>query len=401
MRIGTNSATDTPERKELRNQFRRLLGESWSDEHVRQHADGNTADGLRLHTLLQEDMGLSALTTPDRHGGLGGGMVEAAIAAEELGAAVAPSRLFAATMAARLLVGSRDSSLARLWERALAEGTPVALLWPGNDPTWDVRRIEAATVRGRTLRGGFDFVPELAGAELLLCPAVRDGQSGLAIVRPNTGDGAVQVRPLRALDPFRPLGNVTLSAQDCEWVAIPHAVELFTETLAAGAVVLAAEMVGAARAGLERMVTYAQQRTQFGKTIGSFQALKHRMVDVLVAWEAARALTYRAADQFDEADRGASAESSEHVPLARMAKAAASDALRISSKESIQVHGGIGFTWENPVHFYLKRWASSARLFGAPNQLRALVYQSAVGATATPDVPLDDLGPRTLADSKP
>jgi alkylation response protein AidB-like acyl-CoA dehydrogenase len=377
MQLEINSATETAERKELRSNFRRLLARSWSDEHVRERADGKLDNGEALRSALRDGMGLYALTVPEEHGGLGGGLVEAAIAAEELGAAMAPSRLLTATMMARLLMSSRDRSLAGLLERTVADNLPGAVLWPGDDATWDVTQISAAAVTGSVVQGTFAFVPEVDRSGFLLCPAAKQGRIGLAVLEPPLTAG-VEIRNLRPLDLYRPLDDITLAA-GCEWFDLAAPVPVFTETVAAGSIVLAAEMIGGARACLERMVTYAQQRRQFGKPIGTFQALKHRMVDVLVAWEAARALTYRAAAQFDDAvSRGQAA--AENVSMVRMAKSAASDALRIASAECIQVHGGIGFTWENPVHLYLKRWATSARLFGSPDQHRLLVYRSANAA---------------------
>jgi alkylation response protein AidB-like acyl-CoA dehydrogenase len=372
------SGNETDERKELRSQLRRLLAKYWDDEHIRAYADGDTADGLKLMSVLQDDMALNALMAPEEYGGVGGGCVEMVIAMEELGAAMVPSRLLAATMASRLLVACRNRRLGEILRRALATGSPSAVLWPGDDATWDVRQISTAVVNERAVRGSFRFVPEIDHSSLLLCPATKGGQYGLAVLGAPVRDEGLKMRGLRSPDLFRPLRMVTVSLEDCEWVGLAEPTGIFAEMVAAGAVVLAAEMIGSARGCLERMGSYAQQRHQFGKPIGTFQALKHRIVDALVAWEAARAVTYRAAARFDAPTDG-NREATECVRQARMAKAAASDALRMASKECIQVHGGIGFTWENPVHFYLKRWATSARLFGSANQLRLRVYQDAVG----------------------
>jgi alkylation response protein AidB-like acyl-CoA dehydrogenase len=210
---------------------------------------------------------------------------------------------------------------------------------------------------------------------VLLCPARRDGQYGIAVVEPDAAAGGVSTRPVPAIDLFRPVQDVAVRVSDWRWLATDHTA--FTEAVAAGAVVLAAEMVGGARACLDRMVTYSKQRRQFGKQIGTFQSLKHRMVDVLVEWEAARAATYRAAKQLDASGR-AGGDPADCIATARMAKAAASDALRVAARLCIHVHGATGVTWENPIHFYLKRWASSARLFGEPDQHRVHVYEHAV-----------------------
>ncbi|BBZ15496.1 hypothetical protein BST20_06460 [Mycobacterium branderi] len=391
--VTLNTGNETFERRELRTQFRRLLAKSWGDERIRQYADGHADCGAELARSLRDDMALHALTIPVDQGGLGGGCVEAAIAAEELGAAMAPSRLLATTMVAHLLSAARGSELAELLPR-IADGVPGTLLWSGDDAVWDVRQAPTATVSGRAVHGTFAFVPELENSGLLLVP-VRDGERyGIAVAGPGNDAPGIQIRPMRVLDVFRPLTTVSVSLEDVEHVSWTEPGPLFSQTLAAGAIVLAAEMIGASRACLERMAIYAQQRHQFGRPIGTFQALKHRIVDVLVSLEASRALTYRAAGRFDDMVAG-NADAAEGITSARMAKAAAGDTLRKASKECLQVHGGIGFTWENPLHFYLKRWASSARLLGSPNQLRALVYRSVIGAgkdTAAKDAAFEQLG---------
>jgi alkylation response protein AidB-like acyl-CoA dehydrogenase len=369
---------EAPERRELRSQLRRLLGNCWSDEHVRQYADGDPAVATRLATVLSDEMCLHALTAPESLGGLGAGCIEAAIVAEELGAAMAPSRILATTMVSQLLAAGRQPSLAGLLEQVTSGQALATLAWPGDDATWDVRRIGAPAVQDHVLAGTFGFVAEFDASALLLCPALHGGQYGIAALGPSSGQAGLTARAARPLDVFRPLHDISVSGTTAQWMAVASP-DAFTGAIAAGAIVLSAEMTGAARACIERMVTYSKQRQQFGKQIGTFQSLKHRMVDVLVEWEAARALTYRAASQLDAAAARDDA-GTDWIAMARMAKSAASDALRLAAKECIHVHGAIGITWESALHFYLKRWASSARLFGSPDQHRALVYQDAVAS---------------------
>lgn len=373
--LGGEDRTD--EQKDLRAELRRLLTRLWSDDHTREFADGDRTTGVKLTSVLENDMALGALTVPEEFGGHGGGCVEAAIAAEELGAAAAPSRLLSTTMSAHLLLTSRDTVLERVLRRMLGDGTPPAVVWPAQDATWDLRQIDPVRIAGGRATGSFRFIAEIGDASLLLAPARRGNEFGLFLVDASGQAAGVDVRPAKGADVLRPLGELDLSVGGGEWVELDDPYRVFSETVALGSIVLAAEAIGAARSCIERMVTYAQQRQQFGRTIGSFQALRHQIVDALVSWEMARAMTYRAAGGFDAMAAGR-LPIDEFEPMARMAKAAASDALGTASETCIHVYGAIGFTWENPVHIAFKRWAASAQIFGSPTEQRVRVCQHAI-----------------------
>lgn len=373
--LGGEDRTD--EQQALRAELRRVLTRLWSDDHTREFADGDPTMGAKLASVLENDMALGALTVPDEFGGHGGGCVEAVISAEELGAATAPSRLLATTMSSHLLLASRSAALEEVLRRVVRDGTPAAVVWPADDATWDARQIAPVIVRNGVATGEFRFVAEAFSSSLLLVPARRANDLGLIVLDVSRLQPGVDLRPTKGADVLRPLGELALSVEGCEWIELEDPGRVFSETVALGSIVLAAEMIGAARSCIERMVTYAQQRRQFGRTIGAFQALRHQIVDSLVSWEAARAMTYRAAGGFDALTQ-AQVTIDEFEPMARMAKAAASDALGKAAKECIHVYGAIGFTWENPVHLAFKRWAGSAQLFGSPTEQRVRVSQHAI-----------------------
>lgn len=375
-----DTAVDSEEREQLRSQLRRLLERNWGDQQVREYADGNKAPGLHAFSILQNSMALNGIMVAEGHGGLGGGCVEAVIAAEELGAALIPSNLLGSSMTTYLL------SLAggRVAEDVLLEltgkGTKSALLWPGTAARWNIDEVGAGVVEGTAVSGDFSFVPEADEAALFLVPATRGGETGFAVVRRDGDQSAATITPVPSPDVFRPLTSVVLSGQPCEFVPVTRGA--YTGTIGLASILLAAEMVGGSRACLDRTVDYTSSRKQFGQPIATFQAVKHRIADVLVALESSRALTYRAAERAAKV-AATSPDDPDYLMLARMAKASASDAFRLAAKECIQLHGGIGFTWENPAHFYLKKWASSSRLYGQPFELRRQIYRDALAVASS------------------
>jgi len=374
-----DTPVDSEEREQLRSQLRRLLERNWGDQQMREYADGNKEPGLHAFSILQDSMALNGIMVREEHGGLGGGCVEAVIAAEELGAALIPSNLLGSSMTNYLLSLAGGQVAEDVLLELTGKGTKSALLWPGTGARWNIDEISGGVVEGSTVSGEFSLVPEADEAAVLLVPASRSGETGFAVVRRDVDQSGTEISPVASPDVFRPLSNVALSGQACEFVPVP--VGAYTGTIALASIVLAAEMVGGARACLDRTVDYTISRKQFGQPIATFQAVKHRIADVLVALESSRALTYRAAERAAKV-AGAAPDDPDYLMLARMAKASASDAFRLAAKECIQLHGGIGFTWENPAHFYLKKWVSSSRLYGQPYELRRQIYLDALAVAS-------------------
>jgi alkylation response protein AidB-like acyl-CoA dehydrogenase len=375
-----DTTVGTEEREQLRAQLRRLLERNWGDQQLREYANGNRDPGLHAFSILQDDMALNGILVPEELGGLGGGCIEAVIAAEELGAALIPSNLLGSSMTTYLLSVATGVVAQEVLLELTGKGAQSALVWPGTKARWSIDEIDVAVVEGSRVSGECSFVPEAEEAMVFLVPASRAGEMGLAVARTDGDRGGMEVTSVPSPDLLRPLSNVALSGQACEFV--PIAAGAYTGTIALASIVLAAEMVGGTRACLDRTVNYTSTRKQFGQPIATFQAVKHRIADVLVALEASRALTYRAAERAEKIAVLAP-EDPDYLALARMAKAAASDAFQLAAKECVQLHGGIGFTWENPAHLYLKKWTSSSRLYGQPYELRRQVYLDALAAAST------------------
>jgi alkylation response protein AidB-like acyl-CoA dehydrogenase len=332
------------ERDELRAAVRGLvdrLGGTTASRRVMESESGYDAE---LWSRLAGELGLAGLAIAEEYDGQGATFVELAVALEELGRAVVPVPFLASAVLAAGAVGSDAETLKRI-----AAGTPAALATGGN---------ATATTDSR-ITGEFGHVIDGAAAEVLVVAAGDD-----VFVVSADADG-VQRDPLPTLDQTRRQARVRLVNAPGRRVdgSVTRALDL-------GRVALAAESVGGARWCLEATVDYAKTREQFGRPIGSFQALKHRMADMHVLVETAAATAEHAA--------WVAAHDPDQLPLvAAMAKAYCTDAYVELAQETIQLHGGIGFTWEHDAHLHLKRSWSSRLLLGEPRELRARVAELA------------------------
>jgi alkylation response protein AidB-like acyl-CoA dehydrogenase len=322
-----------------------------------------------LWRALAADVGCAGLLIPERNGGAGASYREAAVVAEESGRAVAPvPYLGSAVVATTALLAAGDDQLLT----ALAEGAvTVALAVPFVSAP---RLSPKATVRlgvpgaaggadgGYRLSGTVTGVADALPADVLLVPA--DGVPyGLYAVK--TADLGVSVVPVVSLDMTRQLTDLTLEDVPGRRVASGEVAKRAVDAaLAAGAGVLASELLGTAERCLEITVAYLKERRQFARPIGSFQALKHRVADLWVGVTQARAAARYAAACLAAGDPDA--------PVAvALAKSACSDIAVRAAEECVQLHGGIGFTWEHPAHLYLKRAKSSSMGFGTADRHRA------------------------------
>jgi alkylation response protein AidB-like acyl-CoA dehydrogenase len=304
------------------------------------------------------DLGWVGLAFPSGTGGAGLGMVELCILAEELGRSLAPVPFLPTAIAGIAILEAGDDAQRRAWGTRICAGDATATLAiteeRGSDEPADLRLHARRVGEGWRLDGCKLFVPDAAGVDLLVVVAktgdAPDAGLGLFLV-PRETDG-VEIRKQSSLDLLRPLYEVTLHD-----VALPadallggnaSAEAAVARVLDRARVMVAAEMVGGAEVCLERSVAYAKERVQFGKPIGVNQAIKHKCADMLLEVESARSLSYYAA-------WAASEDNDEAAITAAMAKAYASDAYRNASAENIQIHGGVGFTWEYDCHLYFKR----------------------------------------------
>lgn len=349
----------TEEQEEFRQSLRKFFGDRLP--HVQLPSILESAEpGAGLWSPMAQQLGLQGLTISEEHGGSAFGMVELTIVLEEAGRALLPEPLFSTMLAATALelADGGGETAARLLPD-VAEGRRVLALALTDDA---VEPVSAAQRDDGTwqLSGTKIRVPAGSLADTLLILATTE--TGEALFAVESTD--VHVQPVQSFDQARPLATIVLSDSSASLVDDR---EGLADTLRqAGALMLAAEQVGGAGRCLDTSVEHAAVRTQFGRPIGSFQGIKHRCADMLMAHETARTAVMYAAWAWDDgADDRAAATST--------AKAAASDAYWDNARACIQVLGGIGFTAEHPAQLHFKRAAVSAQLFGSADAHRELI----------------------------
>lgn len=334
----------TEERIALRDTVRLLLSRA-SD--VRAAMNSSLGYDPVLWKRLCEDIGVAALAVPERFGGLGAGIAETAVVLGELGRTLTPAPLLGATLAAQALLASGDDEACARLLPDIANGRIATLVWSDAQGTWGHPPCVAI---GQAVTGQAHYVLDGDIADTVLVFALAGPEIGLFEVEPNAPGLVRESTP--TLDPTRRLSTVTVDSQAARiggdlTSALPRLRDL-------ACVALSAEQAGAAAHSLKETVAYSKERVQFGRPIGSFQALKHRMADLHVLVETARVTAEAAA----EAD-------SESLPmLAAVARTHCTEAFQTVAAEMIQLHGGIAITWEHDAHLYFKRAHGSAHLFG-------------------------------------
>jgi alkylation response protein AidB-like acyl-CoA dehydrogenase len=317
-------------------------------------------------------LGWLGLALPEAYGGAELGMVETAILLEQMGRAACPSPYLSTMLAARAIGELGTDAQKQRWLAAIASGAAratVALL----DGALDWNPIAVSTQAERTatgwrLTGAKPFVPWAHVADVIAVPARSSQGLSLFLVEPTAPDlklSAVTGMDLSMRWTTVTLDGVTVGA-DALLGAPGQAVAVVEGLLRAGAVGAAAEMLGAARRCLDMSVAYAKVREQFGQPIGSFQAVRHKCAEMLVQVENSHAATYYAAWALDAAAADAEV-------AASIAKAYVGDAARSVCGEAIQVHGGIGFTWEYDLHLYFKRAKALEVMYGDGDYHRELI----------------------------
>ena len=351
------------EHEELRASVRRFLADRAPIARVRELME--TEDGLDKAVWDQagQQLGLQALAIPEAYGGAGFTFAEQAIVLEELGAALYTGPYLAsAVLAANALLASDDEGARQDFLPPIASGETIATLaFTEDNGSWDPGAIATTAVKDGTgwrLDGHKSFVLDGATAGLILVVASTDAGLSLFAVEAGTGagTGGLTRTTLPALAQTRKLGRLEFNGVTARLIVSPgDAAAALDRTLDIAAIALAAEQLGGASRALDMAVEYAKIRHQFGRPIGSFQAIKHRCADLLLEVESLRsAVAYAAA---------AVGESPDEVPvLASLLKAYASETYFHVTAENIQIHGGIGFTWEHDAHLYFKR-AKSSELF--------------------------------------
>ena len=348
--------------KLLQGSARDFLARECQPARVRELMETDTAHDDKLWRSIA-DQGWVGLSIPEEHGGLGLGLVEMAVVAEEMGRACLPGAFISTLIAVALIerAGSTEQR-AKYLERIAAGELKATIAFLGAGANWDADAVKLKATRDGgefSLTGVKLFVPDAGVADLVICVA-RDGDS-LMLLPVERGAANLRVSPMPSMDATRKIYEVNF-----EGVIVPQADALgadgdvrgaLNEALEVATAALCAEMVGGMGWILDATVEYAKTRQQFGRPIGSFQAVQHGCADMLLLTESARSAAYYAAWALTEGDPSASGAVS-------IAKAYCSDAFREVGNRGVQVHGGIGFTWEHDLQLYYKRSKSSETMFG-------------------------------------
>ncbi|MGE3849256.1 MAG: acyl-CoA dehydrogenase family protein [Gammaproteobacteria bacterium] len=353
----------SPEQEQFRAVLARFLAERAPVTAVRAQMASERGHDPALWRALAEELGLTGVHLPERCGGQGFGFEELCIAQEELGRALTCAPFFAnSVLASGALVELADAAEQDALLPALIAGERIAALaWMTRDGAWSAEGTAlrvSGTADAVALDGHAHFVIDGLAADLLLVVArdTRDGALGLYAV-----DGAapgLTRRALATIDTTRRLAALDFAACPARRLGAGRDfTQGFARLIDRATIALAAEMIGGARALLDQAVEYARLRMQFGRPIGAFQAIKHKLADLLLEVEVATAAVRYAAAAVD-------ADDAEVPALASQAKAMASEACLRAAIDNIQVHGGIGFTWDQDSHLWFKRAKSSEVLLG-------------------------------------
>jgi alkylation response protein AidB-like acyl-CoA dehydrogenase len=368
----------TEDQEALRESARVFLADHSSSERVRAAMETELGFDAAVWKRIAAEMGWTAIIIPEEHGGLGLGYVELVALLEEMGAHLLCSPfLESVCLGANALLVAGDEAQKAEHLPGIASGETVATLaLTESAGRWDAGGITATARREGgeiVLEGTKTFVPAGHVADLLIVAARAPGSSGengIGLFAVPADAAGVSRTTLPTMDQTRRQAEVVLDGaripaaarlggSDDAWPALAKVLQL-------GAIALAAEQVGGADRVLDMTVQYAKERVQFGRPIGSFQAIKHKCADMLLKVESARSAAYYAG-------WAASVDDAELPVLASLAKSYCSDAYFQCAAESIQVHGGVGFTWEYDVHLHFKRAKSTESLLGAPPYHRELV----------------------------
>lgn len=365
------SSFTAEDRAAMADSVRRLLADLCTEADIRRAMESEAGYDAALWTALVE-LGVAGLVIDPAHDGLGGGPVELEAIMEEVGAALLPAPLFAVTMAAALIAACGDAAASDRLLPGLARGRIATVALTGEAGTWTPEGVAlAAHAHGERwfLDGTASYVLHGAAADLVLAVARIEGGFAVFEVAPDAPGLAVERlqsfdRTLRlAKMDFRHVPATRLG--QAGWEAVEAMLRL-------ALVALAGEQAGGARRVLEMTVQYAKTRIQFGRAIGSFQAIKHMAADLLLESESATSAARAAA----EALASGAPDAAEAVHLAAFACA---DAYAKTAADAIQMHGGIAFTWAHPAHLYLRRARADLHLLGAPAYHRERFLQ-AMGA---------------------
>jgi alkylation response protein AidB-like acyl-CoA dehydrogenase len=365
------------EQDEFRQVLRRFLEDKSPATAVRRAMETEAGCDQTVWAQLSQDLGLTGVHIPEEYGGQGFGVGELAIAVEEMGRALLCGPYFASTVMAATAIlkgGSEEQKKALLPD--IASGKTIGTLaYAEQDGRWEPDGVALTATRNSTvykLSGVKSFVLDGARADLIVVVARTSGNSeadGLSLFTV-AGEARGLTRTLiESVDQTRKIARLTFDGVEADLLGIEGgAAGPLRDTMDVAVACLANEMVGGAQRLFDSALEYANLRVQFGRSIASFQSMKHKAADMLLDLELAKAAAYYAAAAVDEGDDDASA-------AASLAKAAASDMYMQTAIHAVQIHGGIGFTWDNDTHLWYKRAKSSEVFLGDANLHRERLMQ--------------------------
>ena len=404
----------TEEQRQFRDMLRRFMAAASPTSEVRRLMDTDWGFDPAVWRRMADELGLAGLMIPERYGGSGFGLVELGLAMEEMGRVLlcAPY-LASAVLAANALCRIGSEAQKQRWLPGIASGETLAALAftePGGEPGIEPIAMPATAMDGGySLSGCKDYVVDGCNADLLLvaartepsaCPQTArrrarrhnqpasesspnakwkrlGGLAGLSLFAVAGDASGVSRRRLQVLDPTRQLARLGFEGVPAELLGdLGAAGPALAETLDIGAIALANEMAGGAQRLLEDTLEYIKLRMQFGRAVASFQAIKHRCAELLLEVELMKSAAYHAAQVADANPEALAYEAS-------LAKAAASEAYLHAAIEAIQLHGGIGFTWDQDTQLWYKRAKSSEVLLGDPAWHRERMIQCLEGREST------------------
>jgi alkylation response protein AidB-like acyl-CoA dehydrogenase len=362
----------TDEQEELRKTVRSFLENKSSEEAVRELMETEDGYDPAVWSQMGEQMGLQGLSIPEEFGGSGYGFVELGIVLEEMGRSLLCAPFFSTVvLAGNTLLQSGDAAAQAKYLPGIASGETIATLaYTEPSGKWDESGITMEATKagdGYTLSGTKSFVIDGHLANLIIVAAKTGAGTSLFAV---DGDAAgITKTSLSTMDQTRKQAKLDFANTPAALIGEDgKGWDTLSTVLDLAAVGLAAEQVGGAQKVLEMAVEYAKVRVQFGRPIGSFQAIKHKCADMLLEVESAKSAAYYG--------MWCASEMNDELPsTASLAKAYCSEAYFHAAAENIQIHGGIGFTWEHPAHLYFKRAKSSELLFGDPTYHREQLAQ--------------------------
>ncbi|MBW2295867.1 MAG: acyl-CoA dehydrogenase family protein [Deltaproteobacteria bacterium] len=356
----------TDEHEELRATVRGLLRDQSDEQAVRTQMETERGWDDEVWRQLAEQVGLTGLIIPESYGGAGFGYAELCVVAEEMGRALlcAPFLSTAVMATNALLHCATDAAKSELLPGIAAGATTATLAYADENGRWDLAGIEMMAQEkdgGWVLDGTKCWVLDGHTADVILVAARTS--TGLELFRVAGDAAGLSRESVPALDLTRKLAKLTFAATPATRQSEGDQTQGLERALALTLTALAAEQVGGAQWCLETAVEYAKTRLQFGRPIGSFQAIKHKCADMLVEVEFAKSAAYNAcwsaADCIETGDGW-----DDFLEAAHLAKAFCSEAYYHAAAENIQIHGGMGFTWEHPAHLYFKRAKASELLLG-------------------------------------